>query len=222
MLQVVAGDGHKLGVYCAKPTGPIKGGIVVIQEIFGVNHHIRKICDKYAKDGYIAVAPALFDRISPNTELSYNDADTSKGMEFMQFLRWNAVINDVEATANLLESMNPGKLAIVGYCYGGTVAWKAATQLNNFQASICYYGGQIAQFADEKPNCPVMMHFGKKDAHITAEHVQSIRTKHPEITIHMYDANHAFNCDERGNYDAPSADLAYKRTLEFLSNHIKQ
>ncbi len=220
MLQAEAKDGHSLGVYCAKPYGEIKGGVVVIQEIFGVNAHIKKVCHKFAKEGYIAVAPALFDRISPNIELTYFEDDINKGFKLKEMLRWDSVLEDVEAAANLVKSMADVKLAVVGYCYGGSVAWRASTRLDNFQSSICYYGAQIAEFADEKPRCPVMLHFGSKDIYIKPEHILAISAKRPEVTIHIYEADHGFNCGDRGNYNATCADLAFSRSIEFIANPI--
>lgn len=217
MLQAQAKDGHNLGIYIAKPHGEIKGGVVVIQEIFGVNSHIKKVCHKFAKDGYIAAAPALFDRITPNVELTYFEDDISKGFRLKDMLSWETVLQDVEAAANSIKAIADVNLSVVGYCYGGTVAWRAATNLKNFQASICYYGAQIAEFADETPNCPVMLHFGSKDIYIKPEHIKAISAKRPEVNIHIYEADHGFNCNDRGNYDAKCADLAYERTLEFMA-----
>lgn len=220
MLQTHTNDGHKLGVYCAKPEGELYGCVIVIQEIFGVNAHIKHVCEVYAQAGYMAFAPALFDRVSPKVELGYAENDMKKGMAFMQQLKWEQILEDVEATYKLARSVSNKDVAIIGYCFGGTVAWRVSTQLKILKAAVGYYGGQIHQYVNEKPNCPVMLHCGSKDKHIKEEYVEAIRIARPEVEIYMYDADHAFNREVGASYDEFSAALAFKRTLEFLRKNL--
>jgi len=217
MKQIQASDGHKLYVYTAKPTGEIKGSIVVLQEIFGINRHIQSVADRFANDGFLAVAPALFDRVTPGIELGYTEAEIAQGIKLRQQLSWDKILLDVEAAYNLAKSQSDKGVAIVGYCFGGSATWRSATQLKLFQKAICYYGGEIYTHVDEQPNCPVIMHFGNKDTSITDQHVKLIEEAHPEIQVYKYDAGHAFNRDGSSNYDQKSAALAYQRTLEFLN-----
>ena len=161
MVQLTAKDGHKLGAYRADPSGAPRGAIVVIQEIFGVNHHIKALVDGFAKDGYVAIAPALFDRVSPGIEIGYTPEDQETGRNTRQKLNWDQVLADTQAARDAVA--NVGKVGIVGYCFGGSVAWLAATRLNGFAASVAYYGGNVADFAEEKPKVPVMFHFGAED-----------------------------------------------------------
>jgi carboxymethylenebutenolidase len=219
MVEVTASDGRTLGVYRADPTGSPRGAIVLIQEIFGVNGHIRKVCDGYAADGYVCVAPAVFDRVSKDIQLGYGPDDVKVAMETRAKLNWDDVLKDVEATKDAVADV--GKVGVIGYCFGGSVAWLAATRLD-FACAVSYYGGNVADFADEKPKCSVICHIGAQDKAITAEKVGIIRSKRPEVEIFIYDgAPHAFNNDAReGSYHAPSAKLARERTITFLEAHI--
>jgi carboxymethylenebutenolidase len=215
-LTLTASDGHKLGAYRADPPGKANGGVVVIQEIFGVNHHIRAVCDRLAAAGYAAVAPALFDRFARDFESGYSPDEVAKARELAMANRnWDHVILDTQAARNEIKSAGP--TAVVGFCMGGSVAFLAATRLPGLSAAVCFYGGQIVQFADEKPRCPTQMHFGEKDDHIPMKDVEAIRAKRPDCEIHVYPAGHGFYCDERGSYDAPSAKLAWERTLGWLA-----
>lgn len=218
MIQLTASDGHKFGAYKAEPSGKAKGGIVLIQEIFGANKHIRALADGYAKDGYLVIAPALFDRVSPDMQLGYGPEDQEKGKATRGQLKWDAVLADTQAAYEAAKSA--GKVAIIGYCFGGSVAWLGATRLN-FDASVCYYGGNVADFAEEKPKCPTICHNGTEDKGIPMEKVEKIKAARPEVTVYTYEgAGHGFNCDERGSWHEPSAKLARQRTIDFLAKHI--
>lgn len=217
-LTLQASDGHRLAAYRADPAGAAKGGIVVIQEIFGVNHHIRAVCDRLAAAGYTALAPALFDRQQRGFESGYSAAEIAKARAFLTDIDWNALLRDAAAAVTVLRQQGP--VGIVGFCMGGTVAFLAATRLDGLAAAVCYYGGQIVRFADEKPRCPTQMHFGERDAHIPMSDVETIRAKRPDCEVHAYPADHGFNCDERGSYDAASAKLAWERTLAWFDRHL--
>jgi carboxymethylenebutenolidase len=219
MVQLTASDGHKFGAYRADPSGKPRGAIVVIQEIFGANHHIKAVADGYAKDGYVAIAPALFDRVSPNMELGYGPEDQEKGRNTRQQLKWDQVLADVQASHDAVA--DAGKVGVVGYCFGGSVAWLAATRLNGFSASVSYYGGNVADFANEKPKCPVICHIGAEDKSINAEKVAIIKQAQPNMPVYVYEkSGHGFNCDERGSYNEAAAKTARERSLEFLRKHI--
>jgi carboxymethylenebutenolidase len=215
-IQLKAADGFSLSAYVAGPADAAKG-IVVVQEIFGVNHHIRSVADRFAAEGYAVVAPALFDRAEPGVELGYTQADIDKGREYRMKLTDAEVIKDIEAAADHLAGK---KLGIVGYCFGGTVAWWGATRTTKFAASSAWYGGGIAGTKDERPNIPVQMHFGEKDASIPPHDVEAIRAAQPKAEIYVYQgAGHGFGCDERGSFSKPDYELAQQRTLEFFARH---
>ncbi len=216
-LQLEADDGHALSAYRADPEARCRGGILVIQEVFGVNEHIRRVCDDFAARGYAAVAPALFDRIERGVELDYTDDGLARGRELRTALGWDDPLRDVAAAAATLQEA--GKVGTVGYCWGGSIAWLSATRLD-VACAVCYYGGQIVQFCAERAGCPVLMHFGERDPIIPPEDVERIRGAQPEIPIYTYPAGHGFNCDARADYDSESAALAKERTLAFLAEHL--
>jgi carboxymethylenebutenolidase len=219
-IKLKAADGHGFGAYLAESTLPARGAIVLIQEIFGVNSHIRSVADDYAGQGFHVIAPALFDRVQPDLELDYNPDDAKKGMQAIQQIGLEAALKDVEASiAHARLRWAHLKVGVLGFCLGGSLAWLSATQLNP-AAAVCYYGGQIAKNAAETPRCPVMMHFGVKDPHIGPEDIEKIRQAHPEIPLFVYDAGHGFNCDHRKDFEPVSASLARQRTLEFLGKHL--
>ena len=216
-IQLRAAGGFTLSAYVAGPANATKG-IVVVQEIFGVNHHIRAVADRFAAEGYAVVAPALFDRVERSVELGYTQADIDKGREYRMKLSDADVIKDIEAAANHLAGK---KLGIVGYCFGGTVAWWGATRTTKFAAASAWYGGGIAGTKDERPTIPVQMHFGDKDASIPPQDVDAVRAAQPKAEIYGYDgAGHGFGCDERGSYSKPDYELAQQRTLEFFAKHL--
>lgn len=218
-LTLVAADSHRLGAYRADPAGKPRGGVVVVQEIFGVNHHIRAVCDRIAEAGYAALAPALFDRTARDFQSGYSPEEVAKARKFIETPDWDAMLRDTAAAAEELKGL--GSVAVVGFCMGGTIAFLSATRLAGIAAAVCYYGGGIARFADETPKCPTQMHFGEKDDHIPMSAVEEIRRKRPDCEIHVYQgAGHGFHCDERASYHAESAALAWKRSLAFLEKAI--
>jgi len=217
--NLTANDGHRLGAYEAMPDGAPRGALVVVQEIFGVNAHIRGVADGYAADGYHVIAPALFDRVRPGIELGYTDADIAEGRKIRGEVSFDQALADVDAAKLALGGS--GKVGIVGYCWGGTVTWLAASRLDGFSAAASYYGGGIGQFASEHPRCPTQCHFGEKDHAIPLQEVESVRRENPDVQVFMYPAGHGFNCEARGSFDADSAALARRRTLEFFGKHLR-
>ena len=218
-FSLTAADSHKLGAYRADPAGKPKGGIVVIQEIFGVNHHIRAVCDRFAGDGYVAVAPALFDRMTRDFESGYSPAEIEKARSYIAKPDWDAMLRDTDAALKEIQSVGP--IAIVGFCMGGTIAFLSAARLSGWKCAIAYYGGRIVAFADERPKCPVQMHFGENDQSIPMTDVEIIKQKRPECEIYVYKgAGHGFHCDERGSFHQPSATLAWERAQAFLKKHM--
>lgn len=219
-MRLKASDGHELDACFAESRVPARGAIVLVQEIFGVNSHIRSVADDYAGQGFHVIAPALFDRVQPNLELGYNPTDTAQGMKAARQIGMDAALQDVAASIAHARTEWPAlKVGVLGFCYGGSLAWLAATRLDP-AAAVCYYGGQIAATASETPRCPVMMHFGAKDAHIGPAEIEKIRAAHPDLPLFLYDAGHGFNCDQRKDFEPESAKLARQRTLEFLNRHL--
>jgi carboxymethylenebutenolidase len=214
-IELSASDGHRLSAYTSHPTGAPRGGIVVIQEIFGVTRHIRAVTDQYAAAGFTAAAPALFDRVERNVDVAYTDG--AKGRKYVQALKTENVMLDVQAAINALHGA--GKVGLVGYCWGGTMAYLAAARLS-VAAAVCYYGGGIDQYLAEKPRCPIMFHFGEKDAHIPLSAVEKIKAGVPQGIFYLYPAGHGFNCTDRESYDPASAKLSLERSLEFFHQHV--
>lgn len=218
-IQLKMADGFALGAYQAEPAGKCKGALVIIQEVFGVNPHIRSVVDGYAADGYFAVAPQIFDRIERNIEMGYEPADIARGVELaFQKLDMAKTLSDIQASISY--AAGKGKVATVGYCFGGLLTWLSACRLTGLSAAVAYYGGGIVTQKDLPPQCPVMMHFGERDEYIPMKDVEAIRAAQPKVQIHVYAADHGFNCDHRGSYDPKSALLARERTLEFLGRHL--
>jgi carboxymethylenebutenolidase len=221
-FSLVASDSFKLGAYRAEPSGTPKGGIVVIQEIFGVNHHIRAVCDRLAAQGYAAIAPALFDRQQPNFESGYSPDEIANARKFVVSPDWGAMMRDTQAAIDDARKFGPA--GIVGFCMGGSIAFLAAAKLNGLSAAIGFYGGQIAKNVDEKPKIPVQLHFGEKDASIPMSDVELIKQKRSgDCEIYVYaDAQHGFNCEERGSYNEAVAKLARERSRTFFEKHLKK
>ncbi len=215
-IKLTAEDGHEFDAYVALPEGTPKGGVVVMQEIFGVNEHIRSDTDKFAALGYAAIAPAVFDRIERGVELGYDEAGFAKGRSIVMELGWDGPIKDVKAAADHLSQY--GKVGGVGYCWGGSLAWLAATRLGI--PSSGYYGGRTASLVDEQPKAAVQLHFGEKDSHIPMSDVEKIKAAHPGVPVYVYPAGHGFNCDDRADYDEAAAKLALDRTLELFKAEI--
>lgn len=218
MVELVAADGFRLSAWRAEPTGTARGAVVVAQEIFGVNSHIRAVCDGYAADGYVAIAPALFDRVRPGIDLGYAPEDIAIGRDLKAAAPIAAALLDVAAAQAAVAGA--GRTGVVGYCWGGYVAWMAAARLPGFACAVTYYGGGMIEAIAEQPRCPVMMHFGELDPMIPVPGVERLRAAHPAQQVHLYAANHGFNCDHRGSFDASAATLARTRTLEFFRQHL--
>jgi carboxymethylenebutenolidase len=217
MIELKAADGHTLGAYVAGPADA-RRALVVIQEIFGVNHHMRAVCDAFAAAGYAAIAPALFDRVERNVELGYEPPDIARGRDLRAKVPEAGTIADMEAAAAHFAGR---RLGIVGYCWGGTVAWWGATRSHSFAAAVGWYGGGIAATKDAPTHCPVQLHFGEKDASIPMADVDAIRAAQPGVEVFVYPgAQHGFGCDERASYSAKDAEQAQKRTLAFFGKHL--
>ena len=217
-ITLTASDGFKLGAYRAEPQGKPKGGIVVIQEIFGVNHHIRAVADRFAALGYVAVAPQVFDRIQPNFESGYTPDEIAHARTFIPKIDWGKMLLDTQAA---IDNVKPaGKVGIVGYCMGGSIAFLAGAKLSGLSAAVGYYGGTIAKNADEKPKVPTLLHFGDQDQSIPMSDVEIVKQKRPDCEIHVYNAGHGFSCDERGSYNEAAHKAALERTLAWLAKHV--
>jgi carboxymethylenebutenolidase len=226
MIELTASDGHKLAAYRADPAGAYadkpRGAIVVMQEIFGVNSHIKQVADGYAADGYVAIAPAMFDRVQKNFDVGYSPEDIATGREVRGKITNDMAMKDADAaiTAAHASLGSSGKVGMVGYCWGGLITWLAAAKLPGLAAAVPYYGGGILDNADLEPSVPLMAHFGERDAHIPVEDVKRLAAKHPRHQIFIYAADHGFNCDHRPSYDAPMAMQARDRTLAFFRKHV--
>ena len=218
-----AADGFIVPTYVAQPEGAPRGAVVVLQEIFGVNAHIRAVVEGYAAKGFLALAPATFHRLQPGIELGYTPADITAGVALkaaVEVLPAPGVQQDIQAAINYVASV--GKVGVVGYCWGGLLAWRAACQLSGLSAAVPYYGGGMTVAAEiaRQPKCPVLAHFAQTDQSIPLEGVAALRQAHPQVEVQMYPALHGFNCDHRAAYDAASATLARERTLAFLAQHL--
>lgn len=218
-VTLTASDGHTFAAYRADPEGTARGAIVVIQEIFGVNHHIRSVTDRFAALGYVAIAPALFDRTERGFECGYSPEDRQKAMTFVANPPFDKWLLDVFAAQEAVASV--GKVGAVGFCLGGSLAYAAALKPRVFSAAVGYYGGKVASMADKTPSAPTMLHFGALDAHIPVSDADKIRTAQPGVDVFVYaDADHGFQCDERSSFNAEAAQIAWGRTLRFLDKHL--
>ncbi len=219
-VKLRASDGHEPDAYVARPAGEPIAGLVVVQEAFGVNGHIRSVTDGWAKDGFLAVAPALFDRVERGVELTYAGENMQKGIGLIRQGNAGDRVKDVAAALDYARQETGKKAGVIGYCLGGTMAWLAATRLDP-DAAVGYYGGQILQYAGEKPRAPVMLHFGLQDSHIPKDEIESkVQAAHPEMPVFWYDAGHGFNCNDRASYNPEASKLARERSLEFLRKHL--
>jgi carboxymethylenebutenolidase len=225
-INLTAADGFTLPAYVAKPAGQAKGAVVVLQEIFGVNSHIRAVADGYAAAGYLAVAPATFHRAQPGVDLGYTEADMGTGFGFktaVDTLPAPGVMQDIQAAIDHARTgANGGKVGIVGYCWGGLLTWRSACTLSGLSAAVCYYGGGMttAEESARLPKCPVLAHFGNQDHWIPLDTVEAFKLAQPEVQVHIYEANHGFNCDQRGSYNGPAAKLALERSLAFFVENL--
>lgn len=217
MTTVMARDGHTFQAWLVPPKGAPRGAVVVVQEVFGVNHHIRSVADDFAARGYLAIAPSLFDRVRRGIELGYGPADVQQGVGYMLQVKREQLLADLAASIAVVR--HGGGVGIVGFCWGGLCAWLAARQLP-VACAVAYYGGRIVDNLDAVPQRPVMYHFGASDTHIPLADVERIRAAHPAGIFHVYPAGHGFNCPERAEFHPESARLAMERTLEFLAGHI--
>ena len=219
-ISLTSSDGFELSAYRAEPEGAARGAVVVVQEIFGVNGHIRSVADRYAAAGYLAIAPAIFDRERPGIELGYTDDDIAIGRDIARGkLEFQTVLADVAAAAGVAKKA--GKVGVVGYCYGGLVAAAAAIHLaDSFDAAVSYYGGGTVGLIGQTPIVPMMMHFGERDHAISLDDVGQIAAAWPDVTAHLYDAEHGFNCDHRGSFSAVPAAIAQARTFRFFADHL--
>ena len=226
IIHLTAADGFSLPAYVAEPAGKPKGAVVVVQEIFGVNSHIRNVADGYAAAGYLAVAPATFHRVQADVDLGYSDADMGTGFGFktaVDALPEPGVMQDLQAAIDYAHAgAEGGKVGIVGYCWGGLLTWRSACALSGLSAVVCYYGGGMttAEESARHPTCPVLAHFGNQDHWIPLDTVESFKLAHPEVQVHIYEANHGFNCDQRGSYNEAAAKLALERTHAFFAKHL--
>lgn len=217
-VDVTTADGHQLSVYRSEPVGGGIAGLVVLQEIFGVNRHIREVCDGYARLGFSVVAPALFDRVARKVDMDYGAESIERGRQLRAKIDWDESILDVQAAIDEVKDLGP--VAVLGYCWGGTLAFLAATRMDSVGCAIAYYGGQTVPFAQETPRVPVMMHFGERDPRIPAADREIIHAANPGIEMHVFAADHGFNCDHRDEYDKPSAEKALRLSLDFMAKHL--
>jgi carboxymethylenebutenolidase len=225
-VQLRAADGFESQAYIAQPKTEPRGAIVVLQEIFGVNSHIRAICDGFAFVGFVAIAPAVFSRLQKDVNLGYTPGDIEIGRSLKNLaegLPAPGVMADVQAAISHGSMATRGKVGVVGYCWGGLLSWRAATQFANVKAAVTYYGGGMTLEPElhKKPLCPTMAHFGAKDSLIPASTVQAFQQAQPKVNVNIYDADHGFNCDQRGSYNVAAADLALERTLGFFIQHLE-
>jgi carboxymethylenebutenolidase len=217
-IELTASDGVRISAYEAMPAGAPRGALVVVQEIFGVNGHIRSVCDGYAADGYRVIAPALFDRYERGFDIGYTPPDVARGRELKARAITDVALRDIAAARDAVAGS--GKVGIVGYCWGGFVAWMSASRLQGFACAVPYYGGGMLEAVGEHPRCPVVAHFGERDAAIPIAGVREFARAHPEVQVFIYDAEHGFNCDQRQAYQPASAKLARERTLALLRQNI--
>ena len=219
-VQLQAADGHRFDAFVATPQGAPRGALVVLQEIFGVNSHIRAVAQGYADAGYVAIAPALFERLQPGVELGYAEDDVKRGRELKTaaMAKPDLVLQDIAAA--IAEGAKHGKVGIVGYCWGGLLTWLSACRLDGLAAAISYYGAGIPDQAALTPRCPVLMHFGERDSLIPLDRVEAFQWSRPEVEVHVYPADHGFNCDQRAAFEPQSAALARRRSLDFLQRHV--
>lgn len=219
-VTLTASDGHSLGAYKAEPSGTAKGGLVIIQEIFGVNPHVRRLVDEFASKGYLAIAPALFDRTEKGVQVGYDEVGFAKGRELRGSLNDDFILADVDAAAKDVASA--GKVGLIGYCFGGYVAWISGCNLDSLACSVsCYGGGVAARAGNDKPKMPMQLHFGDKDHAIPMGDVHIIREAHPDIPSFIYDdAAHGFCCDDRDVFNPGACERAHGRALEFFAQHV--
>ena len=222
-VALVAADGFQSSAYVAEPSGQPRGAVVVLQEIFGVNSHICSVAGRYAAAGYLAIAPSTFDRVSRGVELGYSPDDMTQGSGLkaaVEALPAPGVLQDIQTAVDY--AARAGKVGIVGYCWGGLLVWRSAEKVQGLSAAVCYYGGGMTAGSEQtrRPAVPTMAHFGELDTHIPVDSVKAFAQAHPEVEVHLYVANHGFNCDQRGAYDAGAAATALERSLYHFGKHV--
>lgn len=218
-IKLESTDGFVLDAYLARPSGTPVGGLVILPEIFGVNSHIRDVTERYARLGYLTIAPAVFDRVERNLDLGYDAEDVRKGQSLMKHVDWDKAVEDIEAAGRYVSEA--GKTGIVGYCWGGSAAWAVASRTAQFSCAVSYYGNAIATLLDRQPQIPVMLHWGEQDHLISKEKILEINAAAPADTqSFLYHTGHGFNCDQRSLYHAEFARQAGDRTLAFLKQHM--
>ena len=224
-VNLTSSDGFVVPAWVAQPKGTPRGAVVVVQEIFGVNSHIQSVADRLAVSGYLAVAPATFERVKAGVDLGYTSQDMQAGIDLksaVEALPAPGVMADIQAAIDYAAKESGGKVGIVGFCWGGLLAWRAACALRGLSAAVPYYGGGVttAEEVARQPQVPVLAHFGERDHWIPVDSVQAFAKAHPDVEVHLYAADHGFNCDQRGSYDAAAAKTAYERTLAFFAQHL--
>lgn len=224
-INITAADGFSLPAYVATPEGTPRAAVVVLQEIFGVNSHIQQVTDRFAAQGYLAIAPATFERVQPGVNLGYDETGMTQGMALktaVEALPGAGVLQDIQAAIDYAGKTSGGKVGIIGFCWGGLLTWRAASQLSGLSAAVPYYGGGVTTEAEiaRQPKVPVLAHFGERDHWIPQEGVAAFKKAHPEVEVHVYAADHGFNCDQRGSYDEAAAKLARERSLAFLADKL--
>lgn len=217
-VELLAADHHSFYAYRAEPEGTPRGAIVVVQEIFGVNSHIKCVVDRFAADGYVAIAPSMFDRVERGVNLGYTPDAVQKGRALKAQITTEWMVRDVEAA--VASVAHAGKVGLVGYCWGGFVTWMCAHHAKGIACAVPYYGTGTVENGDLAPRVPVMGHYSDRDASIPADQVKALETKHANVQIFIYPAEHGFNCDHRASYNADAAELARARTLDFLKRHV--
>ena len=208
-------DGFELAAYRAAPQDARRGGLLLIQEIFGVTDHIRELCEGFAEEGYEVIAPAFYDRLEPRFAADYSQPAIQKGVRYSTETPWDQVAGDAQAAIDALAE----PVFVTGFCWGGAATWLAACRCEGLSAAAGYYGRRISELNDETPKAPIILHFGKTDASIPPERIEEIAERHPDVPIYLYDAGHGFVSDRRSDYDADSARLARLRTLAWFANH---
>ena len=217
-IRATASDGHEFDIYLAQSQGTPRGGIVLVQEIFGVNNHIKSVAEKFASNGYLVGAPSLFDRVKPDIQLGYTIEDVTRGKELKEISGNERPLIDIEATLSIVRSA--GNVAVVGYCWGGTLAWLSACQVDGFSAAVSYYGGGIGELTSMQPKCPFIFHFGEQDHGIPITEINSLKQAHPECPIYIYPAGHGFNCEQRDSFHLTSSKIAFERTIQHIDKYI--
>lgn len=223
-INLTSADNFQLSAYVAEPTAPAnarsKAGLVIIQEIFGVNPHIRRVTDSFAAEGFLSIAPALFDRVQPGVELPYTPDAGRQGYGFVTALDQKNTIADIDAAITYLRAQ-PGitKIAVVGFCWGGTLAYLSNARLS-VDASVSYYPGGVNFYLEEKSKAPAIFHFGEHDDHIKKDVWAEVRAALPNAPVYTYDAGHGFNCDARESFNPKASTEAMTRTLAFLRQNL--